>query len=63
VSINEDFADLLTRGRIERTDATPAEVADQDELGLERLLVPFDRRSYARLRELIDRINGRPSHR
>lgn len=62
-SINDDFADLLARGRIERTDATPAEVADRDELALERLVVPFDRRSYARLRELIDRINGRPSHR
>lgn len=61
-AINRDFADLLVRGRIERTGALPAEIADNDALDLERLLVPFDRRSYARLRELIDRLNGRPSH-
>ena len=62
-AVNADFADILARGRIEPTEPSPAEVADGDELGLPRLLVPFDRRSYARLRELIDRINGRPSHR
>jgi hypothetical protein len=61
-AINRDFADICVRGRIERTDPTPAELADDDALDLERLLVPFDRRSYARLRELIDRCNGRPSH-
>ena len=61
-TLNREFADLLTRGRIERIDATAAEVDDGDELDLERLLVPFDRRNYARLRELIDRCNGRPSN-
>jgi hypothetical protein len=61
-SINVDFADIVVRGQIERIEPTPAEVADDDELDLERLLVPFDRRSYARLRELIDRLNGRLSH-
>jgi uncharacterized protein (TIGR00730 family) len=61
-SLNRQFADLITRGRIERIDATPAEIADGDALDLERLLVPFDRRNYARLRELIDRLNGRPSN-
>lgn len=58
-AINDEFADLLVRGRIERIDPTPAEIADRDALDLERLLVPFDRRSYARLRELIDRLNRR----
>lgn len=62
VEINTEFADLMTRGAIERIDALPPEVTDDDALDLERLLVPFDRRNYARLRELIDRINGRPSH-
>jgi uncharacterized protein (TIGR00730 family) len=61
-TLNREFADLLTRDRIARIDATPAEVADGDALDLERLLVPFDRRNYARLRELIDRVNGRPSN-
>jgi hypothetical protein len=56
-ALNRQFADLLTRGRIERVDAAPAEVADGDALDLDRLHVPFDRRNYARLRELIDRLN------
>jgi hypothetical protein len=60
-ALNDEFADILTRGHIERIDPTADEVADRDALDLERLLVPFDRRSYARLRELIDRVNGRPS--
>jgi uncharacterized protein (TIGR00730 family) len=61
-ALNREFADLLTRGRIERIDATPPEVDEGDALDLERLFVPFDRRNYARLRELIDRLNGRPSN-
>lgn len=61
-AINAEFGDIVVRGEIEAIEATPAEVADDDALDLERLLVPFDRRSYARLRELIDRCNGRPSH-
>jgi uncharacterized protein (TIGR00730 family) len=60
--LNREFADLLTRGRIERMAATSAEVDDGDALDLERLLVPFDRRNYARLRELIDHCNARPSN-
>jgi hypothetical protein len=58
-ALNRDFADILVRGRIEPTAATRAEIADDDALDLDRLVVPFDRRSYARLRELIDRLNGR----
>jgi uncharacterized protein (TIGR00730 family) len=61
--INAEFADLLTRGTIASTDPAPVEVADNDALDLERLVVPFDRRNWARLRELIDRLNGRASHR
>ena len=61
-ALNEEFADILVRGRIERIEATDAEIRDGDALDLERLLVPFDRHSYARLRELIDRLNGRPPH-
>lgn len=61
-AINREFADICVRGEITSIPPTPAEVADGDALDLERLLVPFDRRSYARLRELIDRVNGRPSH-
>jgi uncharacterized protein (TIGR00730 family) len=59
VDLNRDFADMLTRGKIERIEATDVELVDNDALEYERILVPFDRRNYARLRELIDRINGR----
>jgi len=58
-AINRDFADICVRGEIEQIAPTSAEVADGDALDLERLRVPFDRRSYARLRQLIDRVNGR----
>jgi len=60
-TLNREFSDLLTRGRIERIEPTSAEVGDGDALDLERLLVPFDRRNYARLRELINRINASPN--
>jgi uncharacterized protein (TIGR00730 family) len=58
-ALNEEFADIVARGRIERIDATPAERADDDHVDLDRIAFRFDRHSYARLRELIDRLNGR----
>jgi uncharacterized protein (TIGR00730 family) len=62
-AINQEFADIVTRGDIHRIDATPAELADNDAVDLERLVFSFDRRSYARLRQLIDRVNGREPNR
>jgi len=58
-ALNEEFADIVARGRIERIDATPAERADDDHVDLDRIAFRFDRHNYARLRELIDRLNGR----
>jgi uncharacterized protein (TIGR00730 family) len=58
-ALNEEYADIVVRGRIERIDATPAEVADEDGLDLDRLAFRFDRRHWARLRRLIDALNGR----
>ena len=43
---------------MERIDATAAEVADGDHVDLDRVAFWFDRRSWARLRMLIDRLNG-----
>ena len=54
-----DFADIIVRGEYEVIDATPAEIADADHVDLARLAFRFDRRSWSRLRELIDRLNGR----
>jgi uncharacterized protein (TIGR00730 family) len=61
-ALSKEFADILVRGGIERIDATNAEVSDDDHLELERVALRFDRRNWARLRELIDRLNGRTPH-
>jgi uncharacterized protein (TIGR00730 family) len=57
-AISEGFADIIVRGEYEVIDATPAEVADGDHVELARLAFRFDRRNWARLRELIDFLNG-----
>jgi uncharacterized protein (TIGR00730 family) len=57
-ALNTEFADILASGRIEPTTTSKAEIADDDVPGLARLGMRFDRRSYSRLRELIDRINA-----
>jgi uncharacterized protein (TIGR00730 family) len=54
-----EFADIIVRGKYEVIDATPAEIADADHVDLARLAFRFNRRSWSRLRELIDRLNGR----
>ncbi|HEX7522321.1 MAG TPA: TIGR00730 family Rossman fold protein [Acidimicrobiia bacterium] len=59
-ALNVEFADIVARGTIERTGPTKAELADDDHVDRERLAFVFDRRGWSRLRELIDRLNGRP---
>jgi uncharacterized protein (TIGR00730 family) len=56
---NDEFADLLVEGVIERIEVTEPERADDDHVHLPRLGLRFDRRSTARLRLLIDTLNGR----
>ncbi|MGQ0849922.1 MAG: TIGR00730 family Rossman fold protein [Actinomycetota bacterium] len=56
--INRQFADLVTDGTIEVTDPFPVEVADGDALECDRLVLSFDRRSFGRLHELVDRLNS-----
>jgi uncharacterized protein (TIGR00730 family) len=59
--LNDEFGDLLVAGnRIERVEASAAEVRDRDHVDLPRLRLRFDRRSYARLRRLVDAINALP---
>jgi uncharacterized protein (TIGR00730 family) len=60
-ALNTEFADIVARGRIERMETTPAELADGDHADLERLGFRFDRHGWARLRVLIDHLNGRAS--
>ena len=56
--LSREFQDILVSGEIEIVQPSAAEVAEADNLDLERLGLHFDRRSYGRLRVLIDRLNG-----
>lgn len=57
--LNDEFSGLLREGRFERTDPLPAEVVDDDNIGLHRLTFRFKRNDYGRLRRLIDCLNDR----
>ena len=55
--LNGAFQDVLAGGGIRRTEALPEESDDPDTLAYPRLLVPFNRRDFGRLRQMIDMIN------
>jgi uncharacterized protein (TIGR00730 family) len=55
--LSREFADILAGGAIERAGAFDPEIADDDALDKERIVLRFDRASYGRLRALIDRLN------
>jgi uncharacterized protein (TIGR00730 family) len=55
--LNADFGDILTRGAIAAAGPFPPEVSSSDHIELARLALWFDRRSYGRLRQLIDALN------
>jgi Possible lysine decarboxylase len=55
--LNHDFADIVTRGRIEASGPLPAEVSDGDHVELPRLVLHYDRARQGRLRALIDVLN------
>ena len=56
--LNDDFADIIEAGRIERIEATDSEVRDRDFVDLHRVAFRFNRHGYARLRQLLDAINA-----
>ncbi len=56
-TLNREFADIVTDGLIEASSATPTEVRDEDHVDLDRLVLNFDNRSFARLTGMIHRIN------
>ena len=56
--LNVRFSDIVRTGRIEKIDATEAEIATDDQVDLPRLRFRFDRRHLGRLRCLIDHLNG-----
>ena len=57
-ALNEEFTDIIVRGEIEPAEASKAELRDDDVPDLARLRFRFNRFGYARLRVLIDRLNG-----
>lgn len=56
-ALNEEFADIIVDGTIEKTEPGQAEIDDDDALDMERITFHFDRRQFGRLRQLIDRLN------
>ena len=55
--LNENFSDILTAGKIKPTEPFADELDDPATLHLHRLVVPFKREEFARLRQMIDVIN------
>ena len=58
--LNKEFRDVLTEGEVRQTEPLPDESDDPDILHLPRLLVPFNRSNFARLRQMIDVVNAQP---
>lgn len=56
-ALNRDFGDILSGSEVRPTAPLPDELDDPDTLSFHRLLVPFNRRDFGRLRQMIDRIN------
>ncbi|MDH3398633.1 MAG: TIGR00730 family Rossman fold protein [Acidimicrobiia bacterium] len=55
--LNERFSDIVASGSIEVIKPTDAEIADGDLLELQRLALRFNRRSFGRLRQMVDVLN------
>jgi uncharacterized protein (TIGR00730 family) len=55
--LNHEFQDILTNGPVRQTEPLPDESDESATLYLSRLLVPFNREDFARLRQMIDVIN------
>lgn len=56
--LNRDFRDIVASGIIEQYQSPETEYGEDETCGLPRLAFHFDRRSYGRLRLLIDMINS-----
>ncbi len=54
----EDFEDIIAGQPIQAIQATPEEREDEDATALPRIAFGFDRKSYGRLRQMIDVLNG-----
>jgi uncharacterized protein (TIGR00730 family) len=57
-SLNQDFGDIITGAKIHSIEPLVEERDDNDCVELPRIALGFDRRSYGRLRQLIDALNS-----
>ncbi|MCZ7638563.1 MAG: LOG family protein [Verrucomicrobia bacterium] len=57
-ALNEDFAEIIPGSPVRAVEPTSEEREDDDYLDLPRIAFGFDRKSYGRLREFVDRLNG-----
>ncbi|MEM7594803.1 MAG: LOG family protein [Cyanobacteria bacterium P01_A01_bin.83] len=55
--LNQEFGDILSQGKIERSHALPAEKQDLSIIDLPRLVFYFNQKSHGRLYQLINKIN------
>jgi len=53
-NLNDSFSDIIREGKITQAEALPSE---KDHLELPRIIVPHTRRSFGRIRQLIDMVN------
>lgn len=58
--IREEYGGILRSGTFRLSEALPDEANEPELSGLPRLVFRFNRRDFARLRKLIDFVNGRP---
>jgi uncharacterized protein (TIGR00730 family) len=56
--LNREFADVVAEGEIKQTGVLPGEADDAGTLHLHRIVLRFNREDFARLRQMIDVING-----
>jgi hypothetical protein len=55
--LNEQFANILVKGKIKKSSATSEEANEPDLAHLPRLIFYFNRRNWGQLRQLIDFLN------
>lgn len=55
--LTEEFSDIIVSGAIESISATKSERRDNDNVELDRVAFHFNRHGFARMQELIWRIN------
>lgn len=56
--LNEEFSDILVKGKIKKSFATPEEANEPDLIHFPRLIFDFNRRNWGHLRQMIDFLNN-----